>query len=71
MFSLKDLMLGEVKKALDRSGVKAELDFLGDYLVITLTKNEVANLILSGFPEQFRNAVMVEAGDIKIKIKVM
>ncbi|MEM1542899.1 MAG: hypothetical protein QW734_07505 [Candidatus Bathyarchaeia archaeon] len=71
MFSLKDLMLNEVKKSLEKSGVKANVDFLGNYLVITLTKQEVSNILLSGFPEQFKGAVEIEASDIKIKVKVI
>jgi len=71
MLSLKDLMVSEVKKALEKAGVHADIDFLGNYLVITLSKQEVANILLSGFQEQFRGAVEIEASDIKIKFKVM
>jgi frataxin-like iron-binding protein CyaY len=71
MISIKDLMMNEVKKSLERANVKADIDFLGNELVITIKANDMKEILLSGFPDIFRNSVQIECGDIKIKVKVM
>jgi hypothetical protein len=71
MMSIKDLMLGEVKKSLEKANVKADLDFLGNDLVITIRPEDVKAILLQGFPELYRNAVSIECGEIKIKVRVM
>lgn len=71
MFSLKDMILSEVKKGFEKSGLNPNIDFLGNYLVVTITKNDVANIIINSFPEQFRSVIEVEASEIKIKVRVM
>jgi hypothetical protein len=71
MMSLKDLMLNEVKKGLEKANVKADLAFLGNDLVITIKADNVKEILLAGFPETIRQAVSIECGDVKIKVKVM
>jgi len=71
MFALKDLILGEVKKGFEKTGMNPLVDFLGNSLVITIPKSDVVNMIMSGFPEHLKSIVEVEASDIKIKIRVM
>jgi hypothetical protein len=71
MISIKDLMMNEVKKSLEKANVKADLDFLGNELVITIKANDMKEILLGGFPEMLRNSVQIECGDIKIKVKVM
>ena len=71
MISIKDLMVNEVKKSLEKANVKADIDFLGNELVITIKAGEMKEILLGGFPEILRNSVSIECGDVKIKVKVM
>jgi len=71
MISLKDLMISEVKKSLEKANVKADIDFLGNDLVITIKASEMKDILLSGFPDVLRNSVSIECSDVKIKVKVM
>jgi len=71
MISLKDLMLSEVKKGLEKANVKADLDFLGNDLVITIKASDMKEILLAGFPDYIKQAVSIECGDVKIRVKVM
>jgi|YelNatPaOPRAMG01_1025707.scaffolds.fasta_scaffold190229_2 hypothetical protein len=71
MMPFTNVIVEEIKKALGSTGVKADIVNLGNEIVITISKDEIIENIRKGFPEQFRSIVNVEAGDIKIRIKVM
>lgn len=71
MFTLKDLMMEEMKKVLAKSGLNASIDFLGNYLIVTIPKADVVNLMIGAFPDNLKQAIEIEASDIKIKIRVM
>lgn len=71
LISIKDLITKEIDKELSKQNITGITDFLGNELVITIPANEVIKILISGFPDQFRSAVKIEAGDIKIRIKVI
>jgi len=71
MISIKDLLLSEVKKGLDKANIRANLDFFGNDLIITIKSDELKQILMSGFPEQYRNVISIECGDVKIKVRVM
>jgi len=71
MMPFSNIIIEEIKKALGSVGVKADVVNLGNEIVVSISKDEIIENIRKGFPEQYRNMVNVEAGDIKIRIKVM
>lgn len=70
MFGLADVIKGEVEKALTGIGLSPSVSILQNELVIKVTKEEIINKIISGFPEPYRSIISVEAGDIIIKVKL-
>jgi len=71
MMPFANIIMEEIKKALGSVGVKADVVNLGNEIVVTISKDEIIENIRKGFPEQYRSMVTVEAGDIKIKIRIM
>jgi hypothetical protein len=71
MISIKDLMIQEVQKGLDKAGVRSQIEFLGNELVITIKPEEIRSILTQGFPDAYKSAVQIECGEIKIKVKVI
>jgi arginyl-tRNA synthetase len=71
MMPFANIIIEEIKKSLGSVGVKADVVNLGNEIVVTIPKDEIVENIRKGFPEQYQNMVVVEAGDIKIRIRIM
>lgn len=71
MMSIKDLIIQEINQKLKDTNLKAIPEFLGNELVVTIPKQEVEKIMMQTFPEQLKNLVQIECGEIKIKVKVM
>lgn len=70
MLSLQDLIVGEVKKSMEKSGIGGDVKLLSNELIITMRKDELINTIKNAIPDNLKPLVTIEAGDITIKIKV-
>jgi len=60
----------EVKDALTKQGIPADVKVISDVLTIRLSKDEVVNTIKKQIPPPYNANVEVEASDIIIKVRL-
>jgi len=60
----------EVKDALEKQGIGADVKVVSNVLVIKLTKDEIINAIKKQIPQPYANNIEVEANDIVIRVKL-
>ncbi len=65
--TLVNAILEEFKK----QGISADAKLENGYLTITLKADEIKNIILSRVPQEFKNSIEVQAGDIVVRLKVV
>ncbi|MEM2868693.1 MAG: hypothetical protein QXR84_09465 [Candidatus Bathyarchaeia archaeon] len=68
--SFKDIIVSELKNRLKVSGLNIPVEMLGSEIVLTITRDEIVKQLLSSFPEYVKPYIVVDASDIKIRIKL-
>ena len=71
MLGLSGLLIEELKKSLESSGLKADVSMMANELVVTIRSSELRGAILERLPPEWRPFVDVECSDIKVKFKMV
>jgi len=68
--SMIPLIEKEVKEALSKQGLPADVSTVGNVLTIRIGKDEIINVIKKQIPPPFNANVEVEASDIVIRVRL-
>jgi hypothetical protein len=69
--SLQVLLEEAMRKAMSEKGLKGNVNVVGNDLVLVISKEEIITQLMSAIPEQLKPFTTIEAGDIKIKMKLV
>ncbi len=69
--SLSLTLINAILEEFRKQGINADAKLENGYLTIKLSSDEIKNIILSRVPQEFKNSIEVQAGDIIVKLKVV
>jgi len=66
----QDMIMSELKKRMAQEKLNLPVSMVGNNIEIIIPRDEIVNQLLSGFPANIRPFIMIEANDIKIRIRL-